>query len=142
MLGPPPTGVLAPAPAASARGCAEGRDGEHAERDACGHAIEDRRAGTQADLPAPHVGDHRPEQLRATGGPGHPGRQDEDAERIARQRPPGMPETARQWIADNHHEHGRHGRKGEQRGDGGADDVEEPPRPPAPGAVTHRTGRW
>ena len=96
----------------------------------------------QAGLPAPHVGDDRPQQLRAAGGPGHPGRQDQEAQRIARQRPPGVSETARQWIADDHHEHGGHGRKGEKSGDGGAGDVEDPPRVPASDGVTHRPGRW
>ena len=123
-------------------GCAQGREGEHAERNARGHAVEDRRAKTYANLPTPHVVDHRPEQLRAAGGPGHPGRQDEEAQRIARQRPPGVPETARQRIADDHHEHGRHGRKGEKGGDGGAGDVEDRPRMPPPGRVTHPPVRW
>ena len=53
-----------------------------------------------------------------------------------------MPETARQWIADNCHEHRRHGREGEQRGDSGTGDVEDAPGMPAPGGVTHRPGRW
>ena len=97
---------------------------------------------THADLAAAYVGDHRTEQLRAAGGPGHPGRQDEHAERIAGERSPGVPETTRQWIADDRHEHGRHGREGEQGGDGGADDVEDAPGLPAPGGVTHRPGRW
>ena len=72
---PPPTGVLAPAPAASVRGAPKRREGEHAECDACRHAVEDRRAPAHPDLAAAHVRHHRSEQLRAAGRPGHPGRQ-------------------------------------------------------------------
>ena len=97
---------------------------------------------THADLAAAYVGDHRTEQLRAAGGPGHPGRQDEEAQRIARQRSPGMSEPARQWIADDRDEHGRHGRKGEKGGNGGAGDVEDPSGTPALGGAIHRPGRW
>ena len=127
--------MLAPAPAASDEGVAEAREGEHAERDACGHAVEDRRALAQPDLAAAHVRHDRPEELRAAGGPGHPGGQDEDAQGRLRERPPGVPEAAGQRIADDHDEHGRHGREGEEGGAGGADDVEDPLRPTAPGAL-------
>jgi hypothetical protein len=97
---------------------------------------------THANLPATDVHDHRPEQLSAAGGPGHPGRQDEEAQCVARHRPPGMSEPAGQWIADNHHQHGRHGRKGEKRGRTGAGDVDNPPRVAAAGGATHRPVRW
>ena len=123
-------------------GRAERREGEHPECDACRQAIEDRRALAHPDLAVAHVRHHRSEQLRAAGHPGHPGRHDEEAQRIAWQRPPGVPQAAGQWIAHDQDEHGRHGREGEQGGDRGADDVEDPARATAPGRATHRLGRW
>ena len=81
------------------------------------------------------------EELSATSGPRHPGRQDEEAEHIAGEWPPGVPEPVRQRIADDDDEHGRHGGEGEQGGDRGADDVEDPARATATGRATHRLGR-
>ena len=122
--------------------CAECGEGEHPERDACGQAIEDRRAVAQPDLAGAHVCRHRSEQLRAAGHPGHPRGNDKEAQRIARQRPPGVAQAAGQWITHDQDEHGRHSREGEQRSDRGADDVEDPARATAPGRATHRLGQW
>ena len=104
--------------------CAEARQGEHAERDSCRHAVENRRALPHADLAVAHVGHDGPDELRAAGDPCHPGRQDEQAQRRMWERSPAVPQASGQGIPDDHHEHDRHGGEREESSAGGADDVE------------------
>ena len=87
---------LAPAPPGSERGVPMLVRASTPNAIRAASAVEHRRAPAQSDLAAAHVGHDGTEQLRAAGGPGHPGRQDEDAQRIARQRSPGVPETTGQ----------------------------------------------
>ena len=123
-------------------GCAEGRQGQHTERDPGGQAVDDRRIPARPDLAVAYVRHDSAQQLRAAGAPCHPGRQDEEVERRVRDRPPAVPETSRQGISDDHDQRGRDCGEGEEGGAGGADDVEDPPRPLAPGRASHRPDRW
>ena len=102
-----------PGPRREAERAADGGESEHPEGDARRESVDDRRALTHPDLAAPDVRHHRTEQLRAAGRPGHPGRQDEQAQRVAGRRPPRVAEAARQRVAHDGDEHGRHGREGE-----------------------------
>ena len=121
-------------------GRAERGDGDHAECDPCREPVENRRALLQPDVAPAHASHDGSEQLRAAGGPGDPCRHDKEAQCIARQRAPGMPEPTGQRIADDHDEHGRHGGEREQGGGGGPDDVEDPLQPSGPEVATHRLG--
>ena len=120
-------------------GRAERGDGEHAERDPCSQPVEHRRAPVYLDVAAAHVGHDGSEQLRATGRPGDPGRNDEDAQCIG-QGAPGIPETTGQGIADDRDEDGGHGRERQQGGGGGPGDVEDPLQASGAVVATHRPG--
>jgi hypothetical protein len=131
-------------PGGHREGRADARQGEHTERNSCRHTVEHRRAAAQADLAGAHMGHDGTEELRAAGGPGHPGRQDETAQRRLGERSPVVPEASAQRVPDDHDKHDRDGGEREKGRAGGADDVDDPPGPgeARKRRATHRRGRW
>ena len=120
---------------------ADRRQREHAHRDPRRDLVEDR--GTpRRDLAPADVGRHRAEELEATGGPGHPGRERQRAEGVAIERAPRMTESTREGIA--HHDDQDRGDcgEGQQHGEHRTRDIEEAPEATRCGrATTHRQGR-
>ena len=92
----------------------DARQRDHTDCDPRRNPVHDRRAPMGPDVAAAHLCDNGAHELRAAGRPGHPRRHGEQTQRIARERPPGVPEPARQGVADHEDEHGGDGREGKQ----------------------------
>ena len=87
-----------------------------------------------------HLVRHGTQKLHATGGPRHPGRQDEHAHRVSGQWPPVVSEAAGQGIADDEYEYRRHDGEREHGGDGRAEHVTGAAAS-TDALLTHRPGR-
>ncbi len=99
---------------------------QHADGDTRRDPVQDRPVPARTGVAAPDLRDHGAHQLGAAGGPGHPCRHGQCAERVARKGLPGVPEAARQGIADHGGEHGRDSREGEQCGNHRRGHVQDP----------------